>query len=214
MALVDPRLLDTLRSPPPPTNTLGKKVQALDDDMKTILDRKDLDGGTKVTLYNQVLQRYNVLSDKHVKQPVRVVTMNESMTGSGPGVEPGPGSVGAVRTPSSGLDATVVDTVPKTMQAKARRLMERGPLAVNLYTRACRLSEVTWWISLMICCVRERPIRRVGSHSHDNSVPSTCPWSWLVTSSGKPTYDRRRRPLPLVGQLLLLLVLLVVHEDH
>ena len=67
----------------------------------------------------------------------------------------------------------------------------------------------------MICCVRERPIRRFGSHSHDNSVPSTYPWSWSVTSSGKPTYDRRRRSLPLVGQLLLLLVLLLaVHEDH
>ena len=51
MALVDPRLLDMLRSPPPPaTDTVGKKVQALDDDMKTILDRKDLDDGTKVTL--------------------------------------------------------------------------------------------------------------------------------------------------------------------
>ena len=34
------------------------------------------------------------------------------------------GSEGAVRAPSSGLEATVVDTVPKTMQAKARRLME------------------------------------------------------------------------------------------
>ena len=45
MALVDPRLLDTLRSPqpPPPTDNLGKKVQALDDEMMTILDRKDLD---------------------------------------------------------------------------------------------------------------------------------------------------------------------------
>ena len=57
MALVDPPVLDTLRSPPPPpppTDTSGKKVQALDDEMKTILDRKDLDDGTKVTLYNQV----------------------------------------------------------------------------------------------------------------------------------------------------------------
>ena len=60
MALVDPRMLDTLRSPPPPTDTLGKKVKALDDEMMTILDRKDLDDRTKVTLYNQVLQRYNV----------------------------------------------------------------------------------------------------------------------------------------------------------
>ena len=42
MALVDPRLLGTLRSPPPPTPlmvTLGKKVQALDDEMMTILAR-------------------------------------------------------------------------------------------------------------------------------------------------------------------------------
>ena len=102
MVLMDPRLLDTLRLPPPPppsTYTLGKKVQALDDEMMTILDRKDLDDRTKVTLYNQVLQRYNALSDKHVKEPVRVVSLNESMSaaaaaaapsGLGTGAEPGP----------------------------------------------------------------------------------------------------------------------------
>ena len=122
MALVDPRLLDTLRSPPPPTDTLGKKVQALDDEMMTILNRKDLDDGTKVKLYNQVLERYNVLFDKHVKEPVRVVAVNE--TGAGVGAGEGVGSEGTVRAPNSGLEATVVDTVPKTMQAKARRLME------------------------------------------------------------------------------------------
>ena len=120
MALVDPRLLDTLRSPPPPpaTDTLGKKVQALDDEMKTILDRKDLDDGTKVTLYNQVLQRYNVLADKRIKEPLRVVTMNESEVTSESGSE------GTARAPISGLEATVLATVPKTMQAKASRLME------------------------------------------------------------------------------------------
>ena len=53
-----------------------------------------------------------------------MVTVNESMAGPGSEVEPGPGSEGAVRAPSSGLEATVLDTVPKTMQAKARRLME------------------------------------------------------------------------------------------
>ena len=41
---------------------------------------------TKVTLYNQVLQRYNVLSDKHVKEPVRVVAVNESEAGARAGV--------------------------------------------------------------------------------------------------------------------------------
>ena len=118
MALVDPRLLDTLRSPPPPlaTDNLGKKVQALDDEMKTILDRKDLDDGTKVTLYNQVLQRYNVLATKRIKEPLRVITVNESEVASE--------SEGAVRAPISGLEATVLATVPRTMQAKASRLME------------------------------------------------------------------------------------------
>ena len=136
MVLMDPRLLNTLRSPPPSTDTLGKKVQALDDEMMTILDRNDPDDRTKVTLYNQVLQRYNTLSDKHVKEPVRVVSLNESMSaaaaaapsGLGTGVEPGPvveGTVGAPATSAtSGIEADVVDTVPKTMQVKARRLME------------------------------------------------------------------------------------------
>ena len=127
MALVDPRMLDTLRSPPPPTDTLGRKVQALDDEMMTILDRKDLDDRTKVTLYNQVLQRYNVLSDKHVKEPTRVITVNKSgaraRAGAGAGAE-ADGAVGAPATTSE-IEADVVDTVPKTMQGKARRLMKR-----------------------------------------------------------------------------------------
>ena len=106
MALVDPRMLETLRSPPPPTDTLGKKVQALDDEMMTILDRKDLDDRTKVTLYNQVLQRYNVLSDKHVKKQVLVVAVNES--GARVGVGLAEGAAGAPAT--SGIEADVVDT--------------------------------------------------------------------------------------------------------
>ena len=57
-------------------------------------DRKDLDDRTKVTLYNQVLQRYKVLSDKHVKEPVRVVTVNKPMpavSGKGAGARAGAG---------------------------------------------------------------------------------------------------------------------------
>ena len=44
--------------------------------------------------------------------------------GSGTGVGPGPVVEGTVGAPSSGIEADVVDTVPKTMQVKARRLME------------------------------------------------------------------------------------------
>ena len=142
-------MLDTLRSPPPSTDTLGKKVQALDDEMKTILDRKDLDDRTKVTLYNQVLQRYNVLSDKHVKEPVRVVTVNESGTGAGAaGAGATEGAVGAPAT-TSGIEADVVGTVPKTMQGKARRLMEhlKRDLVVDLVNDLLRKrkTDPTGW---------------------------------------------------------------------
>ena len=124
-------------------------MQALDDEVMTILDRKDYDDMTKVTLYNQVLQRYNVLSDKNVKEPVRVVAVNEA--GAGAGAVAGVAE-GAPAT--CGIEVDVVDTVPKTMQAKARRLMEhlkrdiswtaRGEL---IHEGVCWLLEVTWWIS-------------------------------------------------------------------
>ena len=52
-----------------------------------------------------------------------MITVNESGTGVGVGG----GAEGAVGAPAttSGIEADVVDTVPKTMQGKARRLMER-----------------------------------------------------------------------------------------
>ena len=58
MALVDPKLLETLRSPPPPPkDTVGKVMQGLDAEMTSIVDRKDLNGVDKVPLYNQIVQR-------------------------------------------------------------------------------------------------------------------------------------------------------------
>ena len=80
--------------------------------MMTILNRNDPDDRTKVTLYNQVLQRCNVLSDKHVKEPVRMVGVNESMSATALGVGSGPVAEGAVGAHSSGIEADVVDTFP------------------------------------------------------------------------------------------------------
>ena len=228
MALVDPRLLDTLRSAPPsplPTDTLGKKVQALDDEMMSILDRKDLDDRSKVTLYNQVLQRYNVLSDKHVKEPIRVVAVNESMpAAAAAAAAPGAGTAAGAPSMEGAPDteADVADTVPKTMQAKARRLMEQLKINIAWITRGELIHEGVPVTGSNVVdpandMLRKRkPIRRDGSHLHNNSEPSTCLWSWSVTSPGEPTYDRRRRPRILLveRQLLLVLLLLVVHEDH
>ena len=123
MALVDPRLLETLRSPPPPTNTVGKVMQGLDAEMTSILDQKDLNDGDKVKLYNQVLQRYNHLSDRRDKQPTRVVVVNddattETATPEKPAVAP------ATAAPSA-VEADIVDSVPKTMKVKVKKLIDR-----------------------------------------------------------------------------------------
>ena len=139
MALVDPRLLDALRSQPPPTDTVGKIVQAFDEEIKTILERKDLDDGTKVTLYNQVLQRYNGLVDKRVKEPVRTIAVNESTEGSKARGEESKEEEEDV--PIRRLEATVLDTVPKSLRVKARRLMEHLKRNVAWNDRGALLHE-------------------------------------------------------------------------
>ena len=208
MALVDPRMLDTLRSPPPPsTDTLGKKVQALDDEMMTILDRKDLDDRTKVTLSNQVLQRYNVLSDKHVKEPVRVIMVNESGAGARVGAEE---AVGAPATSAtSGIEADVVDTVPKTMQAKARRLMEhrkrniswtaRGELIhegvpvagsnvvdlVNDLLRKRKTDPTGWQPFARQLCVMNLPMELVGNVARRDYIRQATTSTTLTLTPGR-----------------------------
>ena len=165
-----------------------------------------------------MLQRYNVLADKHVKEPVRVVTVNESVTGSGPGVEPG--SEGAVRAPSSGLEATVLDTVPKTMQGKARRLMEHLKRGIAWTARGELIHEGvpvvgSNVVGLVNDLLRKRKTDPTGWQPFARQLRAiNLPMELVGKPSGKPTYDRRRRPLPLGGQLLLLVLLLVVHEDH
>ena len=57
IALVDPRLLETLRTPiQPPIDT---NLCDLDSEMISILDKTGIDVSEKVRLYNQALIRYN-----------------------------------------------------------------------------------------------------------------------------------------------------------
>ncbi len=56
-ALVDPRLLETLRTPTQPL--IDTNLRDLDSEMTSILDNTDIDVSEKVPLYNQALLRYN-----------------------------------------------------------------------------------------------------------------------------------------------------------
>ena len=106
MALVDPRLLETLRSPmqPPSDATL----RDLDSEMTSILDRTGIDVREKVRLYNQALLRYNDMFKISSNKPTPVVVVKEN--------EP---------TMRADIKGEVVTILPKALQEKESQLVSR-----------------------------------------------------------------------------------------
>ena len=99
MNLVDPRMLEHL----PPVNPVYRTLNTLDRDMDAILQRSDLTDSEKVKQYNQVLQRYLEYQDRQPAAPQPT----------------------AAPTPRHDFEGDLMHTVPKTMQRKAKALLER-----------------------------------------------------------------------------------------
>ena len=77
-ALVDPRLLETLRTPiQPPIDT---HLRDLDSEMTSILDKTGIDVSEKVRLYNQALLRYNDMAKMPATKLSPVVVVKEKET--------------------------------------------------------------------------------------------------------------------------------------
>ena len=78
MTLVDPRLLETLRTPiqPPIDTNLGD----LDSEMTSILDKTGIDVSETVRLYNQTLLRYNDMAKMSATKPTPAVVVKEKET--------------------------------------------------------------------------------------------------------------------------------------
>ena len=116
MALVDPRLLKSLRENPTPlphptSNAIDTTLRDLDAEMTSILDRSDADVSEKVRLYNQALLRYNDMTKARAAKPIRVVVAEKKEASA---------SAGTVGEPTD-----VVGTLPKTLQTKGRQLLSR-----------------------------------------------------------------------------------------
>ena len=106
MALVDPRLLETLRTPiQPPIDT---NLRDLDSEMISILDKIGIDVSEKVRLYNQALLRYNDMTKMSATKPTPVVVVKEKET-----------------PPTTDIMGEVVTTLPKALQEKGRQLVSR-----------------------------------------------------------------------------------------
>ena len=124
MALVDPRLLKSLRENPTPLpDAIGTALRDLDAEMTSILDGPDADESEKVRLYNQALLRYNDMTKARAAKPIPVV------------VEVKKEAAATLPTTVVAVEPTdIVGTLPKTLQMKGRQLLsavtwnERGEL--------------------------------------------------------------------------------------
>ena len=125
MALVDPRLLKSLRENPTPLpDAIDTTLRDLDAEMTSILDGSDADESEKVRLYNQALLRYNDMTKARAAKPIPVVVE----------VKKEAAATTMPTTASVVEPADIVGTLPKTLQMKGRQLLsavtwnERGEL--------------------------------------------------------------------------------------
>ena len=122
MALVDPRLLKSLREnptplPDPTSNAIDTTLRDLDAEMTSILDRSDADVSEKVRLYNQALLRYNDMTKARAAKPIPVVVAVEKEAAA---------TMPTMPTTASVVEPTdIVGTLPKTLQMKGRQLLSR-----------------------------------------------------------------------------------------
>ena len=106
MALVDPRLLETLRTPikqPIETN-----LRDLYSEMTSILDKTGIDVSEKVRLYNQALLCYNDMATLSATIPTPLVVVKEKETPA-----------------TTDIMGEVVTTLPEALQEKGRQLLSR-----------------------------------------------------------------------------------------
>ena len=180
MALVDPRLLKSLRENPTPLpDAIDTALRDLDAEMTSILDGSDADESEKVRLYNQALLRYNDMTKARAAKPIPVVVevKKEAAATTASVVEP----------------ADIVGTLPKTLQMKGRQLLsavtwnERGELIHKGV--AIRGSNA---VDLVHDLLRNRktPDPSDGSSSPTKCAPPTYPWNWSATSQGDYTCRR------------------------
>ena len=129
LALVDPRLVESLLAHQP-TTTTTHVLTKLDADMKTILDRTDLHEREKVLLYNQLLDRYNTIDEQRRQRPVRVSMVNPP--GEASTVLP-PTTVDPSPAVSSLLESEIVESAPKTMKKEWRTRRPSTFTTVSLF---------------------------------------------------------------------------------
>ena len=111
MHLIDPKMMmhQGTTSVTAPVNPIHRSIVNLDDDMKTVLDRRDLTDQEKVRQYNQILQRYLEYQD-HLRTP----------------------SLSKISQNVKEDEEEIIRTVPPKYQRKAEHILKRIQHAPNM----------------------------------------------------------------------------------
>ena len=175
MALVDPRLLETLRTPiQPPIDT---NLRDLDSEMTSILDKTGIDVSEKVRLYNQALLRYNDMAKMSATKPTHVFVVKEKETPA-----------------TTDIMGEVVTTLPKALQEKGRQLVSRlNTIQWNDRGELLHEGMVVPGSNVVLSTIYYANVKRltpsVGNSSGARCVQQTYPWNWSEMLLGGDTYS-------------------------
>ena len=128
MILVEPRVLDSLRSTvtgPPVQDATSESIKEMDNQMRDVLERQDLNVADKASLYQQILVRYLTRYNQYKDRPLGSVTIKDPnlLTRQQHGHVAVEESDAAEQVGS--VENDVLKSVPKTMMTKAERLLQR-----------------------------------------------------------------------------------------
>lgn len=137
MILVDPKVMEALQQqqqqqqplvpqslPPPPLDSTKAKLASLDDDMRAILENKELSAYKKSVLYHQTLRRYMDFHDQYKHRPIGTVRVASESTERP--VASKAGAVDQLKDELEGdVEKEVLKTVPVSLKTKALSLLLR-----------------------------------------------------------------------------------------
>ena len=114
MALVEPRLIDSLVRPTYPLPSTVKAINSLDREMESILRNTALSDDDKVRQYQRIMERYLTFHDQYQNAQIPVA--------------PSPAATPPTAAPAKSNrleDEAILDSVPPTLRRKASLLLHR-----------------------------------------------------------------------------------------
>ena len=148
MVLVDPRMLESLRSSSSSSSSglvqpaVNQSIKELDGLMKDVLESRDLDVGDKAQAYYQILRRYLHRVDQYKSQPFGTIKFEDKSIDRADKVNDTEDkedrkidSAEALEVEKSERDVSdIINTLPKKFQQKGRWLLKK----------IASTSDVTW----------------------------------------------------------------------